>query len=205
LYLLAEGKDGGGAHSDEKGVPYPGLRGVGRKDRRLFHRYYQWVWFALFLQALSFYVPKYIWKIWEGGRLRVLVAGLEEGKRMNSSNLEIEMEETLEVFLRERGGWGLSYAYRFYFCELLNALNSALQLWAMDELFGHALSNFGFSLFTLTHEDPDRRTDPLAVIFPKVTKCRFKAHGIGGSVVSHDAICVLSINNINEKMYLFLS
>jgi len=32
----------------------------------------------------------------------------------------------------------------------------------------------------------------------------FNAHGIGGSIVSHDAICVLSINNINEKIYIFL-
>ena len=103
-----------------------------------------------------------------------------------------------------RGSWGVSYAYKFYFCEILNLLNVGLQLYLMDVFFGHSLSSFGLDLFTVTNEDPYRRTDPLAVIFPKVTKCTFNAHGIGGSIVSHDAICVLSINNINEKMYVFL-
>lgn len=34
-----------------------------------FHSYYQWVQFMLFFQAITFYVPHWIWKMWEGGKI----------------------------------------------------------------------------------------------------------------------------------------
>lgn len=36
------------------------------------HSYYKWVPFMLFFQALTFYVPHWIWKIWEGGKIRMI-------------------------------------------------------------------------------------------------------------------------------------
>jgi len=55
--------------------------------------------------------------------------------------------------------------------EILNLVNVAAQLYFMDKFLGHSLSSFGLDLLTVTDDDPYRRTDPLAVIFPKVTKC----------------------------------
>jgi len=138
----------------------------------------------------------------EGGRLRLLVSGIQD-QCQDECTLEIQKDQTIDYFMSYRSNWG-GYAYKFYFCELLNLFNVGSQLVLMDAFFGHSLSSFGFELFAVTNEDPYKRTDPLAILFPKVTKCSFKAHGIGGSIIVHDAICVLSINNINEKMYLFL-
>lgn len=41
-----------------------------------FHSYYQWVPFMLFFQALLFYVPHLIWKMWEGGKISMITKGL---------------------------------------------------------------------------------------------------------------------------------
>lgn len=41
-------------------------------DKIRVHSYYQWVPFMLFFQAITFYVPHWIWKMWEGGKLRML-------------------------------------------------------------------------------------------------------------------------------------
>ena len=46
--------------------------------------------------------------------------------------------------------------------------------------------------------------DPMDQIFPKVAKCKFHKHGMGGGIQSHDALCVLPLNHVNEKIYLFL-
>lgn len=52
--------------------------------------------------------------------------------------------------------------------------------------------------------DPERRIDPMANVFPRVTKCSFFKYGPSGTVQTHDAICVLPVNIINEKIYVFL-
>ena len=41
-------------------------------------------------------------------------------------------------------------------------------------------------------------------VFPRVTKCTFRKYGPSGSIQRHDAQCVLPINIINEKIYVFL-
>lgn len=48
----------------------------GAHDEQIKHRYYQWVCFVLLGQAVMFYIPRYLWKIWEGGRLKVLASDL---------------------------------------------------------------------------------------------------------------------------------
>ena len=39
--------------------------------------------------------------------------------------------------------------------------------------------------------DPEVRIDPMATIFPRVTKCSYFKYGPSGTVQTHDAICVL--------------
>jgi len=41
-------------------------------------------------------------------------------------------------------------------------------------------------------------------VFPKVAKCQFSKYGPSGSVQNHDALCVLPLNIINEKIYIFI-
>lgn len=38
----------------------------------IYHSYYQWVPFMLFFQAILFYAPHWIWKMWEGGKIRMI-------------------------------------------------------------------------------------------------------------------------------------
>ena len=44
----------------------------------------------------------------------------------------------------------------------------------------------------------------MAKIFPKVTKCTFHKYGPSGTVMKLDALCVLPLNIINEKIFIFL-
>ncbi|XP_037084386.1 innexin shaking-B-like [Pollicipes pollicipes] len=39
-------------------------------------------------------------------------------------------------------------------------------------------------------------------MFPRLTKCTFYRYGAGGSLERYDALCVLSINVVNDKIYL---
>lgn len=58
-------------------VPHPGIDKYTPGEKRVYHKYYQWVCFVLFLQAVMFYIPRYLWKMWEGRRLKSLVLHLD--------------------------------------------------------------------------------------------------------------------------------
>lgn len=42
-----------------------------------------------------------------------------------------------------------------------------------------------------------------ARIFPKLTKCDFQKYGPSGSLETFDALCLLSLNILNEKIFAF--
>lgn len=46
--------------------------------------------------------------------------------------------------------------------------------------------------------------DILDEVFPKVTKCDFYKYGPSGSIQKFDALCVMALNIVNEKIYLIL-
>ena len=41
-------------------------------------------------------------------------------------------------------------------------------------------------------------------IFPRMTKCTFHKFGVSGEVEKHDALCILPLNIVNEKIYIFI-
>lgn len=65
----------------------PGL-GNELKSPVVWQMYYQWVSIILCFQAVLFYLPRYLWATWEGGRIRMLI------KDLGSINLK-----TIDVFV----------------------------------------------------------------------------------------------------------
>jgi len=167
-----------------------------------YHKYYQWVCFTLFFQAILFYIPRFLWKMWEGGKLKMLVAGL---------NVPIVDEETrkdrktvlVNYFTENRHNHNF-YAFRFFACEFLNLANVLFQIYFMDFFLGGEFTTYGSEVLAMTEMENDQRTDPMARVFPKITKCTFHKFGASGSVQKFDGICVLPLNIINEKIYVFL-
>ncbi len=45
---------------------------------------------------------------------------------------------------------------------------------------------------------------PPRFLLRRVTKCNFHKYGPSGTIEKHDAMCVLALNIINEKIYVFL-
>ncbi len=45
--------------------------------------YYQWVPFMLFLQGLLFYLPHLLFKMWEGGKIRNVISGLHQARKLD--------------------------------------------------------------------------------------------------------------------------
>jgi innexin len=180
--------------------------GVGQeefgKDTRKHHKYYQWVCFVLFFQAILFYVPRYLWKTWEGGRIKMLALD------MNCPVINEECKSDRKKLLVEYFANNLHtqnyYAYRFFFCELCNFINVVLQIWLMDSFLGGEFTTYGPRVIAMSELEPEQRNDPMSTVFPKVTKCEFHKFGPSGSIQKFDGLCVLPLNIVNEKIYVFL-
>ena len=47
-------------------------------------------------------------------------------------------------------------------------------------------------------------SSPSDIMFPKLTKCLFRKYGPSGTIQTHDALCVMSLNIVNEKIFTAL-
>ena len=74
----------------------------------------------------------------------------------------------------------------------------------MDLFLGGEFTTYGLDVVSMTEMKNDERDDPMARVFPKVTKCTFQKFGPSGTVEKFDGLCVLPLNIINEKIYVFL-
>lgn len=182
--------------------------GVGpqkEEDETVYHAYYQWVPLFLSFQAVMFYFPHYVWKCLEGGRFRKIMAGLNASMY---ANREMDLKN-LTNYLVQRMGPGMQsehrfWALKFYFCEILNFINVIVQIAVTDSFLGGAFSKFGLEAATWSDTDGEERVDPMYRVFPRMTKCMFQKFGPSGTIEKLDALCVLGMNIINEKIFVFL-
>ncbi|XP_054714018.1 innexin inx2-like [Uloborus diversus] len=183
-------------------VPHPGIDKYTEGETRKYHSYYQWVCFVLFLQAIFFYVPRYLWKTWEGGKVRNLLLGLncpilkKEDKEQG--------KELLIGYLKNHLYNHSNYVLCYTICEVLNLVNVIGQIYLIDTFLGGEFSRFGTEVLHFTGLDQEYRTDPMVRVFPRMTKCTFHRYGSSGDVQKHDALCILPLNILNEKIYIFL-
>ncbi|KAG8191995.1 hypothetical protein JTE90_001731 [Oedothorax gibbosus] len=186
-----------------KEVSYPGVdKYVEGKTRVVYHAYYQWVCFVLFLQAMMFYVPRYFWRSVEGGRIKNLICGL------NSPILSIETKLAnkkllVDYLAANLGNHGMLFA-GYAFAEILNFVNVVGQMFLLDKFLGGEFSRYGVEVLQFTEWDGALRFDPMIKVFPRMTKCVYYKGGSSGDIESLTALCILPINVINEKVFIFL-
>lgn len=184
-------------------VVYPGV-GFGKFNEPVkYHKYYQWVCFMLFFQAVLFYVPRYLWKIWEGGRMKMIMQDLNCPISTDAEQTDKHYSALVNYLLRNLGSQNV-YAYRFFFCEILNFINVIGQIYLIDFFLDGEFKTYGIDVVKFTEIESEHRIDPMARIFPKITKCTFHMFGSSGNIERIDALCVLPLNVINEKIYIFI-
>lgn len=93
------------------------------------------------------------------------------------------------------------FANRLIFAECLNVVNLFLQIYFTNRFLGGHFYRLGINFI---HDDFTGKMDVLDVVFPKVTKCNFYKYGASGSIQKHDALCVMALNVINEKIFVVL-
>lgn len=194
---------------------HPGVQPHFENEHIVRHAYYQWTPFVLFGQALLFYLPHMLWKMFEGGTIRNMVEGLQRlylrapddtdrqisGFHVYGAKSMSKVAGTLhkQFQLISRFRLNRYWAFTLIACEALNLLNVLIQLRVMDRFLGGSFISLGRRILA-----GDPRDNPFEYVFPKVTKCDFHKYGPSGSIQLHDAMCVMALNIVNEKIYAML-
>jgi len=184
--------------------PHPGIAPIEPGEEVVYHKYYQWVVFVLFLQATMFHLPRIIWKHSEGGLMRRLVGDLTNPVYLIKKDERMDQVMFIKKFFKEEAESHGNYAFSFFLCEFLSLLNVFLQMYITDRFLGFQFSTYGWDVLTMAAGNPEDSSNPMNVVFPKVTKCTFHMYGPSGTLTTHDGLCVLALNIINEKIYIFL-
>lgn len=166
------------------------------------HAYYQWVPMVLLLQAAVYYIPKFLWDLKDKGLFKDSICGLDKvsvDKHALKNNIKSSAEYFKGSFHTHR-----SYAVWFLFCEILAFSIAVGNLYFTNTFLGGDFFYFGkHAVHYLTQPlaSPD---NPLNEVFPKVTKCTWYKYGASGTINTHDSMCVLPLNIVNEKTYICL-
>uniref|UniRef100_A0A2H1VX70 Innexin n=1 Tax=Spodoptera frugiperda TaxID=7108 RepID=A0A2H1VX70_SPOFR len=189
-------------NSPARGIAHPGLGNDYEEERRI-HAYYQWVPFMLFFQGLLFYVPHWVWKNWEEGKVRMISDGMR-GTAASIADDKNNRLNRLVQYLVDTRHMHNTYSFGYFFCEILNFVNVVGNIFFLDTFLGGAFLTYGTDVVKFSNMNQEQRTDPMIEVFPRLTKCTFHKFGASGTIQKHDALCVLALNILNEKIFIFL-
>ena len=121
--------------------------------------------------------------MWEAGKLNMLV----QGKLKDLLNLIIismvfaglnvpivdadtkdDRKKILVNYFTDNRNNHDFYAFRFFFCELLNFVNVVGQIYFTDFFLGGEFTTYGSDVIAMSEMEPDQRSDPMSKVFPKV-------------------------------------
>jgi len=181
---------------------YQGVAPPESDGERTYHAYYQWVPFVLFLQGLLFYTPHYLWKVFEDRKVAKITDGLR-GRTLSLDERKDQCDKLVR-YLKDTFHMHNFYAFKYFLCDVLNFVNVIGQMYLINTFLGGVFMAYGTDVLYWNEDDPESRNDPMIRVFPRVTKCHFHKYGPSGTIERHDAMCVLALNIINEKIYIFL-
>lgn len=194
-------------------VVYPGIGNSYYEPSKVYHSYYQWVVFVLYIQAMTFAAPKYFWSVSENGKTANLSDNLKF-KILPEKVRNLKLVKLAEYLELSKGTHGQHF-YFFSLMEILNLANVVLQMVLLNIFLNGKFFSLGTNFITWLQEDEfdsnsqldyglNVQVDPLLEVFPRMTKCTFHNFGPSGDVEKHDAFCLLTINHVNEKVFLII-
>ncbi|KAE9551979.1 hypothetical protein FO519_004803 [Halicephalobus sp. NKZ332] len=176
--------------------------------------YYRWVPIVLALQSMAFFLPNYLWSMLHKQTAvnpRSVVNEIRKCKALCGKEREVEVNalasyisDVIDVFNPRyrkelaRSGWNATILYLFV--KFLYLVNIVGQLLILDRFLGGTYLSWGFETIV---DVAQGKTWQESEIFPRVILCDFTVRRLA-NLQRYTIQCVIMMNMINEKLYLFL-
>jgi len=168
------------------------------------------------LQAALFYLPRKIWKTCEGGLMAsfgrdakrlVILRGDFEGGEEKGGLVKEDIARKYSAYFQSILHHNNGYFIQFLLCEVLNLIVVIANIYLTDFFLGGRFMRYGSQVMKyLGHEQAARHDlpNPMCTVFPTVTSCTFHSVGTAAGEQKFNSLCILSLNIVNEKVFLFL-
>src|SRR5699024_8198150 len=114
---------------------------------------------VLVLQAICFYIPRYFWKIFEGGRVKNLMLNLNQPIVKEGRQAGINL---LATYLYENMTLNNTFFFvKYAFTELLNLLNVVFQICLVNLFLGGEFWCYGWNVIYLSGWGTSVEYDPM--------------------------------------------
>jgi len=175
-------------------------------DTIVYNSYYQWVPLYLIFLSVLFYMPRCFWLMMEGGLMKFF------GKGTTTRFIEDQdekREKLVQFFCRNIHNKYNIYFCGFVFCELLNLVIVIIQFVITHRFLHYRFLTYGFQVWQYYLLPPEEQRmpgvkNPMCNAFPRIANCDYWRWGSGGRQESINAICILALNIINDKVFLVL-
>jgi hypothetical protein len=172
--------------------------------------YYQWVIFMLFGHGCLFMLPDWIWKFIEGG----LIENFGPFKEPVNGDGD-KLRKNADKFINLSQNQNRLYFIGFVTCELMNLGVAVLNVIVIDVFLNGKFLWYGYDVIQYLIRDKydefgdydgsSETVNPMCAAFPTLVNCEYFLGGVGVSRLdTRSAVCILSQNIVNEKIYLIL-
>ena len=100
------------------------------------------------------------------------------------------------------------YAFFFYLCETSNLLVVISQIFVVNKFLHYQFFGYGLRVYMWYSMPAEERAmtnlNPMCEVFPRLAACDYIRYGPGGGQERKNALCVLGLNMINDKIFLIV-
>ncbi|XP_031626571.1 innexin inx5-like [Contarinia nasturtii] len=172
-------------------------------DNKLHQRYYQWISLVFIVQAVLSYIPAYIWKVAECGLLRKLCENLDVSFDRKNWN---EKKNNVIAYFNEKlaGRAHAIYTNQYIGVKVLSIVCILINMIMLNMVIpGYWATYWRATTGLITGDTLQWRVNS-DLAFPRITKCMFKASGPSGSLQEYDALCLMPLNVVNQKIFVII-
>ena len=183
---------------------YPGVGEM--KGQVVYHNYYQYMPVVLLLLAGLCMLPHLIWRFCEGGLMVKLVPTMDKKLAIDILHWEEVRLYSKDLANYFRRNINSLHHHHYGQCNQITEAMCFLNIISIIFILQWFLKTF---LQYLPHLVLHHLVSPLPVppeerLFPLLTKCSILNTGPSGSSQTQDALCLLSVNLINQKVFLLI-
>ena len=161
-----------------------------------------WTGYLFLVQSFFFYMPYLLWSSLENGKISCLVQSLDD-KRLPEEKRQLQKQSLVRYLVKNLANHHL-FALKFVLIKVLSLTNLIIQIIISDALLANHFTGLGLSISMFIG---GQSTETMAEVFPRAVICELSQHWSDSPSNGSDnnqVICLLPINLITEKIFIFL-